>query len=558
MMQAVFRRVSPLGVSRGGRRPLGSMTTHERRGDDAGFTLVELLIVTTILPLIIGALSLGLISVFSLNSSVSNRIGDTADAQVVSANYASDVESAAAITTSASVSPECTTTALTSAGATQVLGLQADPNSGGVGGYQTVISYLSVPVVNGSTTTYSLVRLLCENDSLTPTTTTYIATDLPSLASLQLPQITCVASAKSSLCSSAGQQWTTGYISTQNVKLVTFTVTEPNSGYLFNLVASPVQSTSNSTGGQPITNPTGTTCGYADASSGGWANNLCFIDFSSLLNQNSMNAANANLNNGGCLQMSVSVLNTDGSPTGDTLYFCMSLVGPDSGSENSPFIPHIIPTYPNAWMGANGGYTGIPGDPALYFSQETETASIQLTNIFMANSQGSIVSGWQMFAADAETTDNVEYMQWTSDKDIFALPNNTQGQAEPFGNACMGDGKYASGTLPTNLNPLYPAVWTGTTASASNPTNYYGITGNGTTTFTCWGTLYATNTSPFFAQTTSNFVNGGMQNQPPGSTQYSVTTAAKTGTAMVVMSAPSTLTVKATHYEAMSFGVFLP
>jgi prepilin-type N-terminal cleavage/methylation domain-containing protein len=71
-----------------------------RRGEDEeGFTLIELLITVVILPLIVGALTLALVSVFSLQGGVSNRISDSADAQTVSANFANDVQSAALVTT---------------------------------------------------------------------------------------------------------------------------------------------------------------------------------------------------------------------------------------------------------------------------------------------------------------------------------------------------------------------------------------------------------------------------------------------------------------------------
>src|SRR5579863_7581580 len=64
----------------------------EKRSDE-GFTLVELLIVVMIMPLIMGALAMGLIAMFSLQHSVSNRIADSADAQVVSSTYLKDVQS---------------------------------------------------------------------------------------------------------------------------------------------------------------------------------------------------------------------------------------------------------------------------------------------------------------------------------------------------------------------------------------------------------------------------------------------------------------------------------
>ncbi len=78
--------------------PRSACWQHRRSGND-GFTLVELLIVLVILPLVVGALALGLVSVFSLQSSVSSRLADTSDSQVVEANYQNDVASAGEVTT---------------------------------------------------------------------------------------------------------------------------------------------------------------------------------------------------------------------------------------------------------------------------------------------------------------------------------------------------------------------------------------------------------------------------------------------------------------------------
>jgi hypothetical protein len=57
--------------------------------------LVELLIVTVITPIIIGSIALALLGTFKLQSSVSDRLGASGDAQVVSANFYKDVQSAA-------------------------------------------------------------------------------------------------------------------------------------------------------------------------------------------------------------------------------------------------------------------------------------------------------------------------------------------------------------------------------------------------------------------------------------------------------------------------------
>ena len=70
-----------------------------------GFTLIELVIVIGVMPLVIGALAVGLLSVFSLQSSVSNRLTDSGDAQVVSVNFQNDVQSASIITTASRVHP---------------------------------------------------------------------------------------------------------------------------------------------------------------------------------------------------------------------------------------------------------------------------------------------------------------------------------------------------------------------------------------------------------------------------------------------------------------------
>ena len=119
-------------------------------GEESGFTLIELIIVTLIIPIIIGAITLALISIFSLQGGTGNRISDSADAQVVSSNFETDVQNASHVTSSNPSSPQCTPGPV--AVGTQVLGLQSPDNGG------TVISY--VDVANGNNG-FSLRRYVC-------------------------------------------------------------------------------------------------------------------------------------------------------------------------------------------------------------------------------------------------------------------------------------------------------------------------------------------------------------------------------------------------------------
>ena len=179
--------------------------------DEAGFTLVELIIVVAVMPLIIGTLALALTSVLSLESNTGSQIRASADGQVVSTLFAKDIQNAGAVTTSPT-SGQCGT-------GTQLLGLKS---SDGL----TVVSYSIV--TTGATST--LERLQCDA-SLHLTSTSVITSDVStSTTSAQL----CSATAS---CAANPLPWTnlplTGY---PTVKLA---VTEPQSQYSFNLSATP-------------------------------------------------------------------------------------------------------------------------------------------------------------------------------------------------------------------------------------------------------------------------------------------------------------------------------
>jgi prepilin-type N-terminal cleavage/methylation domain-containing protein len=435
-----------------------------------GFTLIEMVIVALVLPILIGAITLALISVFSLQNGVRSRISDSGDAQTVSANFERDVQSAAMLTTSSSVSPMCGTGA-------QLLGLEWSPNQ--AGGYQSIVSY--VGVANGTTTSENLVRQYCSaGASSVPTSSSLLAYDVP-LNQLS-PTIT-----PSSISAQAASAW----VSTEGVTGVTFAITEPGSGYSYSLVALPGASSPPSVQSTPTAATT--SCGFATPGTGTYASTLCFVDFSPL------NSTGTQCATGG-LKVTAGIVNTPYAMT-----FCVSISGASAA-------PAVIPTYfapptSEAFLGNNGFYTGIPGDPALY-QTSSGTTTVTITNIQVLDSNGSPATGWQLVSGDAESTDAGESITWTagwsaqstlsaSQEVLSLLPDSPTSQ---IGNACAA---------PTPANPA--AI---------------DLTGVGTKTVECAATVSSD----------------------------------KTGTVILEAPAPTTLTVQmvGTGLQAIFIGMLLP
>jgi hypothetical protein len=389
------RRVNELSPT-----PWATLRRHHRDADEGGFTLIEMILVTLVLPVVIGAITLALISVFTLQNGVSSRIGDSADAQTVSANFEQDVQSAAMITTSAATT-QCGT-------GTQLLGLEWNVNPNGTT-YQTVVSYMVVP--NSDRTTGSLVRRYCASGaSSTPTGTSTISFDVP--ISLASPTI-----APGSVATAAASNWT----STTGVTSVTFSVVEPGSKFSYSLSALPGSSSSSNQ--VPSLAPPTTTCGFATPGTGTYASTLCFVDFAGF-------TASAS----GCQTVTAGIVNTPYIMT-----FCVSVSG-------GPVAGAAIPTYfspptSEAFLGNNGFYTGIPGSPALYQSSQGTTTTVTITNIKVLDSNNNPATGWEFVSGDAESTDAGESISWTSNQNLSLLPDST---SSPIGNACAA---------PTASNP---------------------------------------------------------------------------------------------------------
>ena len=152
-----------------------SPTTFESRRRsvrDAGLTLVELMVVLVILPIIMGAMAFGLVAVFHLQSSVSQRLSGSVDLQQVSAQFVKDVQNSEQILLG--VTPQkCGTTGV------QLLGLawNKGATTGGANNFSTMVSYVSIPMTNNSTN-YSLERLYCTLGNMnSPVKTTVLSSD---------------------------------------------------------------------------------------------------------------------------------------------------------------------------------------------------------------------------------------------------------------------------------------------------------------------------------------------------------------------------------------------
>ena len=475
--------------------------------------MIELLVVVAVMPLVVGAITVGMLSVFSLQSSVSNRLTDSNDEQLVALNYQNDVQSAQLITTAsnpASAPAPC-------GSGTQVLGLQL--------GNGTEVSYSAAPAATG--TSYTLSRNVCSGGS---ETSSVVARDMPSsIVNPSAVQVTC--SSSSTTCANVPPlnlpAYESDWQSTLGVTGVNFTTTEPGSKFNYTLVAVPLSASSSSQLAQ-VSNPT-TGCGFATTGTGQYAQTLCFINFapwnsgppaSPSPNCNAAQSGfstplpmSAALSNSPftldfCMSVKAS-LNSNGSPiTGPTSAGAACGVAARSGYYDvtaSPLPTYACPPGSEAFLGNNGFYTGVPNDPALYEVDQGSTAIINLTNISLLNANGGVASNWQLVTGDAESTDPGESITWTTNNNqvpLTLIPNSVDANGNVtsyVGNAC------------NSVPPTYDSTH---------------LTGVGTSTVTC---------------TTANSTD-------------------KTGTVMLEALQPSSLTVTlvGTGLQAMFLGVLLP
>lgn len=495
--------------------------THQH--GDQGFTLVELLIVITITPLIIGSLAFGLVTMFKLQSGVQSRLSDTEDAQVVTAAYQPDVQGATLV--SNSTTPLCgsgsgnqllglvygpfvsTTPTTTSVTTTTVAGTTTTTLP--IGYYASAVSYDLVQ----SGSTWNLVREYCTNyypatTNQTPTSSEVLAFDLPAPGTQPVATISCTSSGTTAGCSTTPSD--SNPDPTTEVTVVTLQIAEPASSYSYTLAAAPESTSNPGTAGGPISVSTSTQCDFPQAGSGPLASSLCLVDFSSLFS-NQIFIQDAEIS-GSCLEESVPLSSSF------TLYFCINI---SNSNANELIQPFALPTYCQAFLGNPGptagcpsnidteypNYYDIPGEPALYQQgvngvNSGYVTTITLKYISVVNAQGVPATGWEIFSADAESTDQGsgsntfgEGITWNSTSPIQLVPNGYSGTGycgtttpcdktyAPFGNACDGQPN-VGGTNGTN------GTWTvsgqtyyGLAANSSSTLNYF--TNEPTDTVTC-------------------------------------------------------------------------
>jgi type II secretory pathway component PulJ len=469
-----------------------------QRAAEGGFTLIELVIVCAVLPMVMGAIAVGILSVFSLQTSVSNRLTDSGDAQLVSLHWQNDVQSASEITTNSS--PTNPGPCLrTGSGQAVLMSMQL--------GNGSEITYGASQ--SGSDKGYDLWRNVCPTGTTTPSGRTLIAHDIPASVvpgsttydpTTPAVKITCSSGTACAVVQPGPPPtfaYANGWVSTLGISGVTFAVKAPDSGFSYSVTALPVATANSSQLVQVSTPSTG--CGFAVATSGTYGPTLCFVDFSPW---NSQTAATGVTCPSGALPMSANVSNTP-----FTLDLCMSVtasncgaqsctgstsapaacgVAPRSGFNDITAVP--LPTYTcpgndgsgsEAFLGNNGFYTGVAGSPALYTVAQGSTAVVNITNIALLNSNGVAATGWQLVTGDAESTDgSAESITWVSDQNLGLLPNSTN---SPIGNACGSSGQFA----PPNYNTLSGSAGglSGighTTVECTNPVGSAGVNHTGT------------------------------------------------------------------------------
>ncbi len=207
-------------------------------------------------------------------------------------------------------------------------------------------------------------------------------------------------------------------------------------------------------------------CNFADNGSGVYARSICWFDLSGLRPAQAASAAGQ--------PMSLDL------PDGSTLSFVLNVSG--GAVRTSGF-----PTDPKGFLGNNGHYTGVDGQPALLQRASGTTSTATLSDIAVADSQGNPVSDFAVLGADAGSTDSGEAMVWSSDQPLSLLsPTGAQG----LGNACNA-GLTGVGTTSVVCSAVKTTTKTGTAMLAAQSPSTFSQQMVGGTEAVAFGVLVA-------------------------------------------------------------------
>jgi prepilin-type N-terminal cleavage/methylation domain-containing protein len=497
--------------------------------DEAGFTLIELIITVAILPIIVGGIAVALIGVLNLQGGTTNRISDSNDALVSSSVFNKDVQSAQEIQTV--TTPACGSTGQ------QLVGLEWAQNANGT--YETVVSYVASAV--GTKT--SLLRELCTSGaSSTPTSSRVLGTNVGTPT---------VALTPTGFSYKTNQGWTP----TQGLYGVTVNINTPGSGaFSYSLSGLPTASSSNGAAPQGGTSPTLPSCNLANEGSGQYAPILCFADFSASGASAATQAAYLKTftnPSATCTPMQFSIAD---SP--DILQFCLSV----SGTAQT-VAPQQIPTFDvpgqgdnsEPYLGNNGFYQGIQGYPAISSRPAPNlgnfggcnggngcVTTLTFTNIQVTTATGAPATNWTLVTGDAESTDSNEFNLYTNSSVNWNILPNTPSSF--YGDSCYD-------TADPNNNGLFK--YTGPTPTTLN--QYVGSPSNAPTSYDTPITINAT--TPYVQYPTSASSVGCESNVQLD----------KTGSLMLAAPEPSdsfaaqnvSITMQSGGYQAVFLGVLL-
>jgi hypothetical protein len=187
-------------------------------------TLIELLIVVILIPIVIGGVTVAIITVVKNQVGVQSRLSDSHDAQTTAAYFARDVQGATKISTVST--PVCAVAGVTG---TQILGLQWSGTS---------VSYIY------DTTDFAhktLVRVICPSSNPT-SVVAHGLTTAPTVVITCQTGVTCPATGSQTIWPANG------------VATITITVPDTTSGFSYNLLSAPrlvSTATSPNPGGSP-------------------------------------------------------------------------------------------------------------------------------------------------------------------------------------------------------------------------------------------------------------------------------------------------------------------